>query len=64
MKDKTILRCVMNAIGRIAGSFSSTGQAARYNPVLAKWEQHYDARPNGFARDGRHGSLHYFMWAD
>jgi hypothetical protein len=64
VKDKTILRRVIDAIGQISGSFSSNEAAASHNAVLAKWDQYYDAHPNRFARNKRYNTLSYFMSAD
>ena len=64
VKDKTILRRVIDTIGHISGFFSATEPEARHNSVLAKWEQYYDARPNSFAHRRQHRVLNYLTPAD
>ena len=64
MKDKSILRRAIAAIRRASGPFWSTEPVVRFNPVLTKWEQYYDARPNGFAHRRQVGAMSYFIQAD
>ena len=64
VKDKTILGRVIDAIGHISGFFSSSEPAARHNPVLAKWDQYYDAHPNSFVHRRQHSVLIYLTPAD
>ena len=64
VKDKTILGRAIDAIGHVSSFFSSTEPAARHNPVLAKWEQYYDAHPNSFAHRRQHRALNYLTPAD
>ena len=64
MRDKTIIRRAVDAIRHIPRFFSSTEPAVRYNAVLAKWEQHYDAYPNSFTRRKEHSALNYLTPAD
>ena len=64
MEDKNILRRTIDAIGRISGLFSSTEPVVRHNHLLRKWEQYYDAHPNGFTHRRQHGLLNYLTPAD
>ena len=64
VKGKTILRRAIDGIRRISGVFSPTEPAIQFNPVLAKWEQHYEARPNSFARRRQNSTLSYLTPAD
>ena len=64
MKRKTILRRAIDGIRRISGGFSPTEPAIQFNPVLAKWDQHYEARPNSFAHRRQSSTLSYLTPAD
>ena len=63
-KIRTILGRVIDAIGRISGFFSSSEPAARHNPVLAKWDQYYDAHPNSFVHRRQNSALNYLTPTD